>query len=199
MSDSDPPRPLPALTGLVLAGGASRRMGRDKAMLVVDGEPLVRRAVRRLATCCQDVFVASGDGRRLDALGCEQVADAAAGAGPLAGIVAGLEAARTPLVAVVAVDMPFAEPDVLCELARRWDGGPAVIPAVEGRPQPLHGVYATAAAGKFRRALAEGRRGVTDVVVSLGGRVFDAADLGASDRFATNLNVPDDLDAITAT
>ncbi|HWD09331.1 MAG TPA: molybdenum cofactor guanylyltransferase, partial [Actinomycetota bacterium] len=111
------------LSGVILAGGGSRRMGRDKAVLVYEGEPLVVRVARRLASVCDDVVVASGDGARLGDLGpgLAQVADALAGAGPLAGIVAGLEAARQALVAVVAVDMPDLDTALLSDLASRWD------------------------------------------------------------------------------
>ncbi|MDP8928953.1 MAG: NTP transferase domain-containing protein, partial [Actinomycetota bacterium] len=118
---------LPALTGLVLAGGRGRRLGRDKALVEVAGEPLVVRAARRLEQCCQAVFVASGDGRRLGELAWEQVADAVSEGGPLAGILAGLERATTPLVAVVAVDLPHLNPAVLQRLAGEWRGEAAVV------------------------------------------------------------------------
>lgn len=187
------------MTGLVLAGGASRRMGRDKALLELDGEPLVRRAVATLRRCCGRVLVASGDGTRLPDVGDAQVADAVAGEGPLGGLVAGLAAARTPLVAVVAVDLPFADAGILRVLADHWGGEPAVVPTVAGRAQPLHAVYATAAAGALRRCLDDGRRGVTDVVTSLGARLVDERGWSHRDptgRFATNLNSPADLDRL---
>ena len=87
-----------SMSGVVLAGGASRRMGRDKALMELDGEPLVARAVRLLSGVCSDVAVASGDGRRLDGagLGVRQVADVVPDAGPVAGIAAGLEAGLRP-------------------------------------------------------------------------------------------------------
>lgn len=185
-----------ALTGVVLAGGQSRRMGQDKALLAVDGEPLVARVARRLQAVCERVLIASGD-RRLG-IGYEEVADARPGRGPLAGIVAGLEASRTPLVAVVAVDMPFADPAVLSYLADAWDREVAVVPAVRGRVHPLHGVYATQGAADLRRCLAHGERQVTAALTKLGARVIGedgwgrvAADNG---RFATNINRPEDVE-----
>lgn len=193
-----PPSP-PPLTGLVLAGGASRRMGRDKARLVVEGELLAVRVVRRLRAGCDRVLIASGDGDRLPGIADGQVADAVPDAGPLAGILAGLEAARTPLVAVVAVDMPFADVAVLEVLASHWDGEVGVVPRVDGRVQPLHAVYATAAAADLRRCLGEGRRGVVDVVTALGARVVDQDAWAAVDptsRFAVNVNEPGDLDRL---
>ena len=116
------------MTGVILAGGRSSRMGTDKALIEFDGEPLGERVLRMLRAACDPILVASGDGRRLGSLGVPQVADVVAEAGPLGGIVAGLEAAETDLVAVVAVDMPFASAEVLRLLAERWNGEDAVVP-----------------------------------------------------------------------
>ncbi len=190
---------LPALTGLVLAGGRGRRLGRDKALVEVAGEPLVVRAARRLEKCCQAVFVASGDGRRLGELAWEQVADAVSEGGPLAGILAGLERATTPLVAVVAVDLPHLNPAVLQRLAGEWRGEAAVVPLVSGRIHPLHGVYASDAAPRLRRLLLAGRRAVISALSELGARVVGEegwADLDPSGSFITNINRPTDLDGL---
>lgn len=186
----------PPLTGLVLAGGRSRRMGRDKATIEVGGEPLVVRVARRLEPVCQRILIASGDGRRLGNVAWAQIADARPGSGPLAGIVAGLECAGTPLVAVVAVDLPDADPRVLDQLARLWQGEAAIVPLVGERAQPLHGVYATAHATAFRRLLQAGMRGVTHVLSTLGARVVGPEGWGELDpdgAFARNLNRPEDL------
>ena len=192
---------IPAMTGVVLAGGRSRRMGRDKALLVVDGEPLVERVARRLAAVCDTVVVASG-ARPLDGLEYAQVADAVPGRGPLGGIVAALEACATHLAAVVAVDMPFADPAVLSLLAASWDGEPAVIPVVGGRLQPLHAVYATGSADAFRRCLESGRLRLTEVARRVGAREADHTVWGGADptgSFATNINRPEDLAGVVTT
>lgn len=178
------------MSGLVLAGGASRRMGRDKAMLELDGEPMVLRSARVLAGFCDEVLVASGDGRRLDSLGLRQVTDVLPGAGPLAGIAAGLQAAANPLVAVVAVDMPDTDPGVFGRLAGMWAGEPAVVPVVGGRPEPLHAIWARSAAPVLVAFLHGGGRAVTEALSLLGARLVD---LDGTMPFATNVNTPEDL------
>lgn len=181
---------------MVLAGGASRRMGTDKAQLIVEGEPLVLRAVRTLGRVCAEVVVASGDGHRLDHLGVQQVADAIPGAGPLAGIAAGLARARHDLVAVVAVDMPKASPAVLTLLAGLWRGEAAVVPVVQGRWEPLHAVWARSAAPGIARCLEAGDRRVLGVLAALGVRLVDETEwqtAGCDASFAANLNAPADL------
>jgi len=110
------------------------------------------------------------------------------GAGPLGGIAAGLAAAPHDLVAVVAVDMPFASPAVLVHLAGLWRGEAAVIPAVQGRWQPLHAVWARSAGPGITACLQAGERRVTSVVTTLGVRVVPE-----TGTFAANLNVPADL------
>jgi molybdenum cofactor guanylyltransferase len=188
------------MSGLVLAGGASRRMGRDKAQIVLGGELLVMRAVRTLAQVCADVVVASGDGHRLDHLGLPQVADVIPDAGPLGGIAAGLEAARHDLVAVVAVDMPGASSAVLALLAGLWQGEAAVVPVVQGRWEPLHAVWARSAAARIVACLQAGDRKVVRVLATLltspGVRLVDEGEwsaAGPTGAFAANLNVPLDL------
>jgi molybdopterin-guanine dinucleotide biosynthesis protein A len=184
------------MSGLVLAGGASRRMGRDKAQIVLDGEPLVMRAVRTLGQVCTEVVVASGDGHRLDHLGLPQVADVIPVAGPLGGIAAGLEAARQDLVAVVAVDMPAASPAVFAFLAGLWQGEAAVVPVVKGRWEPLHAVWARPAGPGIVACLQAGDRKVVRVLATLGVRLVDEGEwsaAGPTGTFAANLNVPMDL------
>jgi molybdopterin-guanine dinucleotide biosynthesis protein A len=184
------------MTGLLLAGGSSSRMGADKAELRFEGEPLVRLVADLLARACGEVAVASGDGRRLAWLGLPQVADVVPSAGPLAGLVAGLEVARTELVAVVAVDMPFASPAVLELLAERWDGQDAVVPRSDAGLEPLHAVYARAAAGRLRAALESGERSVQRALAGMDVLVVEPDEWRAADptgRFSWNVNRPEDL------
>lgn len=166
-------------------------MGTDKATLRVRGERLVDRTVRILQGCCAEVLVASGDGVRLAGLDVPQIADAMPGAGPLGGLVAGLEAATYDLVAVVAVDMPDADAGVLRRLADRWDGQAAVVPRAGGRLQPLHAVWAKSAAPELRALLDRGERSVTAAAERLGALVIDADGWGP---FARNINRPEDVD-----
>jgi molybdopterin-guanine dinucleotide biosynthesis protein A len=182
------------LTGVVLAGGAGTRMGRDKATVEIDGNRLIDVAVAALAGVCERVLVAPGN-RRISGLDVEQISDAE-GEGPLAGIVAGLRAANTPLLAVLGVDMPRASGDVLVDLADRWSGEAGVAPVVDGVLQPLHAVYATARADEFAAMLAQGERSPRRALTRLG--VLAVSDLAAPPGFTANLNRPADLARLQA-
>ena len=175
------------MTGVVLAGGRSERMGTDKALLVIDGQRLIDRAVATLAGCCELVVVASGS-RMIGGLSVAQITDDVADAGPLGGILAAMACAPTQLLAVVAVDMPQASCGVLKTLAQRWGGEAAVVPIVQGRAQPLHAVWSAAAAAHLRALVEAGERRVVAAADILGAKLVEL-----DGDFAHNLNRPEDL------
>lgn len=185
----------PLFAGLVLCGGRGRRMGRDKALLTIDGERLVDRAVRRLGRVADPVILANG-GRPISAPGCISVDDAAPGAGPLAGMVAGMRRSDRPLTAVVAVDMPWFDVELLVQLASAWRDEEALIPVSPRGLEPLHGLYARGALPSLACALDAGRLRVLDVLATMRVRLVDVAAVAGSERagrFAANLNEPDDF------
>jgi molybdopterin-guanine dinucleotide biosynthesis protein A len=137
------------LAGVVLAGGASTRFGRDKLVEVVDGHRLVDRAVAALRDVCDGpVLVASGDGVSRAGLADGQVADLPGAAGPLAAIGAGLLAlsAAAPAVAVLAGDHLAPSPGLLRLLAAARGDAACALADVGGWWQPLHAVWSTSVA-----------------------------------------------------
>lgn len=143
------------LTGAVLAGGASRRMGRDKAFLEVDGLPLVVRAARVLREAGCDPVVLVGSQPALSTLGWTTVDDGAAERPrhPLHGVIAALEASPQPLVLVVPCDLPDLRAHDLAPLLAA--SGPVVATA-GGQLQPLVCVLHRSALAQARSLLAEG-------------------------------------------
>ena len=125
--------------GILLTGGRSRRMGVDKASLVVDGETLAVRAGRLLATVCEPTLEL-GDG----ASGLDHVREAPAGAGPLAALAAAGVTLRgrgfTGPALVLAVDLP-AVGEPLLRWLRDRPGTATVVPRVDGRLQPVCARY----------------------------------------------------------
>jgi molybdenum cofactor guanylyltransferase len=183
------------LAGAILCGGLSRRMGRDKAGIDIDGTTLLERAVERLRTVADPLLLATGSrGHRHHH--CVSVSDAAADRGPLGGLVAVLGTSPHQLCAVVAVDMPDLEPELLQRLAALWDGDDAVVPVSARGAEPLHAVYARSALAEAEAALQRGDLSLRRLLDSLRVRRIDAAHLvgsRAAARFAVNLNVPADV------
>ena len=156
---------MPAeLAGVVLAGGASRRMGRDKATVQFAGpagtRTMVESVVEVLCTRCRPVFVIAAPGQPLpDLPGATVIRDEVRGVGPLLATGRGLRAAAAAgaeRAFVCAVDMPLMTADLIDELAGR--NGAHVILPWDGRDHYLAGVYRTALADRIDALVAGGKR-----------------------------------------
>lgn len=150
----------PAASAVVLAGGKSSRLGADKALLELDGQPLIARTVQALATLSDDLIVVTNTPERFDPLGlaARLVTDERPDEGSLMGIYSGLKVARHPHAVVVACDMPFLSLPLLrymLSLAPDYD---VVVPRLAGMLEPLHAVYSRACLPWMARLLDEGRR-----------------------------------------
>ena len=135
--------PIPA-SAAILAGGRSSRLGRDKALLELGGEPLLARAVRLLRAVVDEVIVVGPAERAAVVPGVRIVPDERPGVGPLGGIASALRATEAPYLLVVATDMPLLNVDLLRYLLSLAPGHDIVLPRVEGRTQQLHAVYSRA-------------------------------------------------------
>ena len=171
-------------------------MGRDKALLEFEGQSLVLRVANELAKIAEPVILAPGTEGRLGNLGYTEVGDAIPGTGPLGGMIGALRASPHELMAIVAVDMPFANANVLRVLAGLAQRVDAVVPVTADGSQPLHAVYARRALPVLERALDEGPRSVRGAVQALDVRFVDRDEWQRADpsgRFALNLNRAEDL------
>jgi len=195
------------VVGLVLCGGRSSRMGTDKALLDLGGRALIRYPMRALAGAADEVLLACGSEARYAELGAPLVLDAIEDGGPLAGLVAGLEAAAARgarWVAVLAVDLPGADTAVVDALVRRARERDldACLLELERGVQPTFAVYHTRCAAPARRALAAGeRRLVSFHALPVEGRAarierVRPVELGADEAVAVNLNTPAELEQL---
>lgn len=182
----------PELSGVVLCGGRSLRMGRDKARLELAGRSLLERAIDALDPICTRVFLATGSEARYEELGREVVLDGDSDAGPLAGLVAALEVCPTEWLAVVGCDMPGARPELFGELlAVARDGGYDLVVAESGAgTEPLLAIYHRRCAVAARRTLDAGRRRLVDFHEGLKVGRHELADEG----WSCNVNTPEDLE-----
>lgn len=133
----------PVFSGIVLAGGESKRLGRDKALLDFGGRTLLEMTVERLREITSDIVVACGAGVRpgWPKVQARMAPDRVRGLGPLAGLEAGLRAVTNEAAVVVACDMPFLSPELLRYLAALVDGHDAAVPVIDGRRHALHAAY----------------------------------------------------------
>lgn len=142
--------------GAVMAGGKSSRLGRDKALLTVNGETLLQRTVATVRRVTDEVLVLGPPERAAQVSGVEVVQDLVPGIGPLGGIYTALRARPGGAVLVVAVDMPLLNAALLRHLVELSDEADVVLPVVEGRGQQLHAVYGPACLPHVERQIASG-------------------------------------------
>jgi molybdenum cofactor guanylyltransferase len=131
------------LTVVIQAGGESRRMGQDKALMSFLGQPLIQRVVTRITPIADEVIVTTNRPVDYAFLALPLFSDAYPGRGALGGLYTALSSAGQPLVAVVACDMPFVSPDLLAFQARtlETESADVVIPFLQDGYEPLHAVY----------------------------------------------------------
>ena len=175
-----------ALTGVLLVGGASRRFGSAKGLAELDGETLAARAWRVLGEACTE-RLAVGKGRDRLELPFPILDDGSDVRAPLAGVVAGLRAARHEICVFLPVDCPLVTPDVLRELAEAC--ADAAVPATG----PLPGAYRTTVLPVLRRRLERGELALRPALRELETRVVDV-----DPTLLVNVNSPDDLRALAA-
>ena len=185
------------VAGVILAGGLSSRMGRDKALVDFVGRPMIAHAIERLSPQVASLAIsANGDATRFNAFGLPVLPDARADhPGPLAGVLAGLHFAASrdqALLATAPCDAPFAPRDLVARL-RGDDALPAVARSPEG-VEPLFALWPVALLGRVEAALAAGDTSVWRLLAALGAREV-AIPAVPADRWWLNLNAPDDLAA----
>lgn len=184
-------------TAVILAGGKSQRMGRDKASLVLGEQTLLQHVAGILQTMFPRVLVSVRQPRPDIAL--PQICDAYADAGPLAGLYTALTHAETPWIFAVATDMPFIQLELIDYLTKQRDGYQAVVPVMHGHPQPLAAFYAMSCLDPIRVLLeGEGKRSLRAALAQLKVCYIAEADLLAVDpglRSFFDLDTPEDVAA----
>ena len=180
-----------SLAGVVLAGGASRRMGRDKATAIYDGRTMVETVVDVVSRCCAPVFVIAAPGQALpDLAGVTVLRDEVRGVGPLLATARGLRAAAdagAQRVFVCAVDMPLLTTALIADLAAH-EGADVVLPW-DGRDHYLAGVYRTGLADRVDALVSAGERSMRSLVDTVNTQRIVMSPTAA----LTNVNTPAEL------
>jgi molybdopterin-guanine dinucleotide biosynthesis protein A len=190
-----------AITGLIVAGGKSTRFGSDKATAVMAGRMLVEWVARALAPSCERIVVVHARGQHIPRFDVgapvAMIEDVYEAKGPLAGLVAGLQATETPLAFGASCDVPLIEQRLVTGLASLAADYDIVIPQVDGFLQPLLAVYRPESClPAFRSAI---EREILKITAAYGGlrvrvvREQELRELGSTLESFANLNRPDDL------
>lgn len=184
---------LTMLTAAVLAGGASSRMGRDKAALLLGGVSLLRRAADRAAACADEVLVVGREGFP-GLSGVRLVPDLGGPPSSMRGLHAALTHAAEDRVLLLACDMPFWDPGLVDYMKGLCRDADVVVPRPGGRYEPLCAIYRTALAARAEALLAEGRLKLRFLLEERGVRVrtVEDGDYPFGENAFFNINAPED-------
>lgn len=184
------------VAGVILAGGKSRRMGRNKALLEVNGERMIETAYRRMAELFDEVLLVTNTPESYDFIPCRKIADIHPGMGPLGGIHAALSSSAADRAFVTACDMPGLNRKLIRELCSIEGGGDVVIPETPGGLEPLHAVYARSCLPKMEKMLHAGERRILSFFDLAQVRMVPRGRIAALDPdYASfrNINTPEDF------
>jgi len=188
------------LTGFVLAGGASRRMGHDKAQIPWGAGTLLTHAIERINRVADDVYIVGSV--EADNLSVVLLADTKSGIGPLAGIHTALSHSTSDWNLILAVDLPLLATEMLMWLAHlEAHTEVAIVPRVQSRLQPLSALYHRDLLPDVERALEKRQSSIHRLLERVNTRIIEEDQLianGFSPEMFLNVNTPEDLERARA-
>ncbi len=180
----------------ILAGGQSRRMGRDKSFVTVNGKPMVERVLEQVQALNLPVFVVANEPARYTFLKLPIFTDVVPDKGSLGGLYSALYHSKTPYTLCVACDMPFLVPELLEHIIQLRHEYDAVVPEVNRYLQPLHAIYSTACLKPLFEQMQSSHLAIYDLFHRLNTRIISQSVLMQFDadlRSFINVNTPEDL------
>jgi molybdopterin-guanine dinucleotide biosynthesis protein A len=189
----------PDFSVAILAGGQSRRMGQNKALLDVAGTVLLQRVINAVQTLTDDLFLVTDSAKRYQKFGLRMVGDAIPGKAALGGIYSAILAAHHEWIFLLACDMPLLDGQVIAFLAGYRAGVDIVTPFVEAQPETLHTFYHKNCLPFIKARLQADQLRVIDFFAEVAVRYVDRTDLVGQTTdfsFLTNLNTPEELAVI---
>ncbi|MDR1246860.1 MAG: molybdenum cofactor guanylyltransferase [Clostridiales Family XIII bacterium] len=182
---------------VILAGGQSRRMGRDKLKLLYENETLLQRAARLYSEHFDKIYLSVGDSGKYADAGIESIEDIYRGCGPMAGLHAALLRTGADGIFLMAADLPFANPETARFITKRGQGRDACIIKTEtGHYEPLFGYYAKTMLPRAQEALEAGMYSMIGLYRNSDVCFIGAAELGDlwRENMLLNVNSPKDYE-----
>jgi molybdopterin-guanine dinucleotide biosynthesis protein A len=186
------------MTGVVLTGGESNRLGFNKAFVEVGGRPIVERVLEVLRALFEEVLIITLAPEQYEHLGCPVYTDLLPGNNAMGGIHAALSYASSEKAFVCACDMPFLNPRLVSRLVELSSKADVVVPRSHGGIEPLHAVYSKGCLPAIERAIETGSLKLIDLLSGLGVRLVEGPELDRLDPEGLsffNVNTAEDLEA----
>ncbi|CAM3630020.1 molybdenum cofactor guanylyltransferase [Cytobacillus oceanisediminis] len=186
-----------SITGIILAGGHSSRMGENKALLQIGGKTVIERIANQLASMSSEMIIVANNQEEYQFLGLPMVSDQWKEKGPLAGIHAGLTASNTLKNLIVACDMPFISTELGKILLKKLDTHQAAVPEIEGRLHPLYAAYRKDTKEAAEQALRDNRLRIREFLHDINASIMKGDELKRmgflyEQAHFFNMNLPDE-------
>ena len=181
---------------VILAGGKSRRMGRDKLDMAIDGSTLLESVVSRFSAYFEDLYISVADAQKYPGLDARRVVDIMPGAGPISGLHAALSSLPHSGLFLVAADLPFASPPAakrIIELS--GDSDACIIRLPDGKLEPLFGYYRKSLLPRCLKVIESGDYRMSEVIINANTRFVTPEELGGlwDEKLIFNINFPEDF------
>lgn len=176
----------------ILAGGQSKRMGRDKATMSVGDMRLVEHVYTKVRPIFDEIFMISSNHDSIAGVDAPVFKDVLPHRSPLVGIISALLYSRTPYVFVVACDMPFLDQDLIRSMIGAIRGEDIIIPKTPVGYEALHAIYGRSCLSPMLRLIDSGRFRVRDIFPYVNMQPFGVGTIS----FFTNVNTEEDLERV---
>ncbi|MCB4807093.1 molybdenum cofactor guanylyltransferase [Tamlana sp. 62-3] len=182
------------ITGIVLAGGKSSRMGTDKGFLKLNNKYFVSHSIDALKPLVSETLIVS-DNKDYDVFKCQRVEDTIKNSGPVAGIYSGLAASKTKWNLILSCDIPLIKTEILQKLLNEIPNDfDAVLTKSNNRLMPLIGLYKKSCRNTFKNALQNNEKRLQMVLKSL--KTKQIVLKNNEQQTTTNINTPNEFNAI---
>ena len=186
-----------SISGVILAGGASRRFGGiTKSNIVISGERIISRIINNINDLFDEIIIVTNTPSEfLDLTTCKIVGDQYLNAGPLGGIHAALKSSKNDAIFVFAGDMPFIKKEIIAEQINQFSimEYDILIPLIGGFIEPLHSIYRITILSDLERFLIGGDRSVRDFIRLMNFGYLEIVESEENKRAFTNINTQSDI------
>lgn len=184
------------ISGFILAGGKSSRMGSDKGFVSFNKKPMIEYSIQALKKICSSVSIIANN-PDYNSFGHPVYPDSVSNKGPLAGICTALEESKTMWNIIISCDNPTINSELLLYLAEQADGFDAIVPSYQGKIYPITAIYSKSCLKEFKHQLTLDRLKVKEAIQQVNTKLIELSpDLPFfNERMLVNINTKEELKA----
>jgi molybdopterin-guanine dinucleotide biosynthesis protein A len=184
------------LTGVILSGGQSIRMGKNKAFVEIDGIPIIQRIHNLFEKLFQEIIIVANQKEPFKNISSKIYSDLIPKRGVLGGLYTGLFFSSFQYSFCVACDMPFLKESVIEYLIKRIQNDDVIVPRTKDGLQPLHAIYSKMCLGPIKHIIEEGKYKILDLYPMVKVKIIEEGELTLLDptnESFVNVNTPEEL------